>query len=188
MIDDGKFRADLYYRLAAHIIAVPALRDRPEDIEALADLFICEGNERFNMKVIGVRPAAMRLLANHSWPGNVREFQNVIWAAVANHIGEVKPCKIDVSDLSSQFRRKMPISGSIKPYHSRQLEQAILRHLADHGPCTTTDLVYTTGRNRHAVGRVINKFAERRLVIVLKRGGKKGNLISALSPKQNNIL
>ena len=177
LIDDGKFRADLYYRLAAHIIAVPALRDRPEDIEALAALFVREGNERFGTRIIGVKATAMRLLAEHSWLGNVREFQNVIWAAAANHIGEAKPCKIDVSDLSSQFRREMPASGSIKPYHPRQLEEAILQHLSEHGPCSTRALIFATGRNRQAVQRIVRNLEVRGTISVLQRGGQKGNLV-----------
>lgn len=175
--DDGKFRADLYYRLAAHIIAVPALRDRPEDIVALADLFIRKGNKRFNTRVIGVRPAAMRLLANHSWPGNVREFQNVIWATVANHIGEVKPCKIGISDFPSTFHRERSTTGTLRPYHSRQLEQAILQHLSEYGSSSIRDLIFTTGRNRQAVRRIIQNLEVRGTISVLQRGGQKGNLI-----------
>jgi two-component system response regulator AtoC len=78
----GVFREDLYYRLNVLTIALPPLRQRPEDIPHLCQHFL----ERFNAKmgkcIEGPSPAAMKVLFAHRWPGNVRELENVIERAV----------------------------------------------------------------------------------------------------------
>jgi len=71
----GRFREDLFYRLNVVTLQVPALRDRPEDIAPLAELFA----ERFsNRDKINISKDALELMTNYSWPGNVRELENVI--------------------------------------------------------------------------------------------------------------
>jgi formate hydrogenlyase transcriptional activator len=78
----GRFRADLYYRLAVFPISVPPLRDRRTDIPELVDYFVRELSARHGRSVDRVRPATMRALTAHDWPGNVRELRNVIERAV----------------------------------------------------------------------------------------------------------
>ena len=82
MVDERCFRDDLYYRLNVFPIAIPPLRERPEDIDALVDHFIGQFAVRMNRR-IGVIPSDTReALRNHPWPGNVRELENVIQRAV----------------------------------------------------------------------------------------------------------
>jgi transcriptional regulator with GAF, ATPase, and Fis domain len=78
----GRFRADLYYRLAVFPICVPPLRDRRADIPELIDHFVRELSARHGQSVTRIRPATVRALAAHDWPGNVRELRNVIERAV----------------------------------------------------------------------------------------------------------
>jgi len=76
-IDEGRFRSDLYFRLAVFPIHIPPLRERPEDIPLLVDRFLAEFNGRKGHYVtIGDR--AMAALADYEWPGNVRELRNLI--------------------------------------------------------------------------------------------------------------
>jgi len=77
-VKEGAFRQDLYFRLNVIHIAIPALRDRPEDIPLLVSYFIDHYNNKFKRRVEGVTPEAERLLLAHSWPGNVRELRNAI--------------------------------------------------------------------------------------------------------------
>jgi DNA-binding NtrC family response regulator len=78
----GKFRQDLYYRLAEFTISVPPLRDRREDIAALASRFREEASVELRRPVGGLEPEAVEVLRAHTWPGNVRELRNVIRQAV----------------------------------------------------------------------------------------------------------
>lgn len=89
LVEDGKFREDLYYRLNVINLNLPALRDRKEDIPLLADFFFtryCKENDKFlnseGRSVLSFEPDAMQILMEHSWPGNVRELENVVERAV----------------------------------------------------------------------------------------------------------
>ncbi len=95
LIRDKVFREDLFYRLAVVPIRVPPLRERPEDIPALAKLFIDSLSKEFHREVIGMTPAFEQALQAHDWPGNVRELRNVIERALILGRGEY----LDVDDL-----------------------------------------------------------------------------------------
>nr|MBN2277374.1 sigma 54-interacting transcriptional regulator [candidate division Zixibacteria bacterium] len=74
----GKFREDLYFRLAVVKFALPSLRERREDIPYLVDHFIRRFNARKGRKIISVSPDVMSLLLRHDFPGNIRELENII--------------------------------------------------------------------------------------------------------------
>jgi formate hydrogenlyase transcriptional activator len=78
MVDAKEFRADLFYRLSVFPLNLPALRDRPEDIPALARYFIAKYAERMNKLVEDVPAETMEAMLAYDWPGNVRQFQNFI--------------------------------------------------------------------------------------------------------------
>ena len=75
---DGKFREDLYYRLAVVELVVPPLRDRRDDIPALAEEMARRYAEKFGLGRLDVEPALIEALAKHDWPGNVRQLENAI--------------------------------------------------------------------------------------------------------------
>jgi DNA-binding NtrC family response regulator len=79
---DGKFRQDLYYRLKVLPVTIPPLRQRPEDVDALAQAFLQEFAQRMHREAQAFTPEALELLRRHDWPGNVRELRNVIERAV----------------------------------------------------------------------------------------------------------
>src|SRR5438270_916549 len=89
LVDEGKFREDLYYRLNVINLALPPLRERKEDIPLLIDHFFtryCKENEKFlnseGRSVLKFEPEAVQILVEHTWPGNVRELENVVERAV----------------------------------------------------------------------------------------------------------
>lgn len=82
MVRDRTFRGDLFYRLAVFPIAVPALRERPEDILPLARHFLATVQPRLGRRFEGFERAAENLLLGYPWPGNVRELRNVVERAV----------------------------------------------------------------------------------------------------------
>jgi two-component system, NtrC family, response regulator HydG len=82
LVDDGRFRPDLYYRLNVFRIELPPLRDRREDIPLLADHFVKKFSLAMNKKVERIAPEAIRLLQQHEWVGNVRELENAVERAM----------------------------------------------------------------------------------------------------------
>lgn len=95
LVEEGKFREDLYYRLNVFTIYVPPLRERRTDIPILANYFIQKFARQMNKPILKISDEAMEILLNHHWPGNVRELENAIERAMV--VG--KPPEIKPSDL-----------------------------------------------------------------------------------------
>src|SRR5262245_20719901 len=89
MVESGSFREDLYYRLKVFPIAIPALRDRPEDIEILAGHFMRRFAGRWNKRIDLIPRDTRETVRRHRWPGNVRELENLIQRAVIMSPGPV---------------------------------------------------------------------------------------------------
>ena len=81
-VNKGMFREDLYYRINVVSINLPPLRERLEDIQVLAHLFVDQFNKKLGCQIQDISPAAMAMLQKHNWPGNVRELENAIERAV----------------------------------------------------------------------------------------------------------
>ncbi len=79
---EGRFREDLYYRLSVFPLVVPPLRERPEDIRLLADVFLRKFSGPADKTICGYTPDAMKFLEGRGWRGNIREFENTIQRAV----------------------------------------------------------------------------------------------------------
>ena len=77
-VREGAFRQDLYYRLNVISLAVPPLREHREDIPELVEHFMRKHRARINKQVAGFSPAAMNVLVRYSWPGNIRQLENVV--------------------------------------------------------------------------------------------------------------
>jgi formate hydrogenlyase transcriptional activator len=78
----GRFRSDLFYRLNVFPLEVPPLRERKEDIPALAEHFVQHFARRMNRKIRPLSPSALDLLMGYSWPGNIRELENILERAI----------------------------------------------------------------------------------------------------------
>jgi DNA-binding NtrC family response regulator len=77
-IAEGRFREDLYHRLAVIVIRVPALKDRLEDIPLLCEHFIDQIAKKDGLTAKSIKPAALKKLQDYPWTGNIRELRNVI--------------------------------------------------------------------------------------------------------------
>jgi len=82
LIEEGKFRPDLFYRLNVFRVEMPALRERRDDIPLLVNHFVHKFSLQMNKKINRVSPAAMNLLQQQAWPGNVRELENAVERAM----------------------------------------------------------------------------------------------------------
>jgi two-component system nitrogen regulation response regulator GlnG len=89
LVEEGRFRKDLYYRLNVVSIRVPPLRDRREDVAELAHYFLFRFDRELGLDLRGFSPETLDLLQGHSWPGNVRELQSVIKQAMLNATGHI---------------------------------------------------------------------------------------------------
>ena len=88
---EGHFRKDLYYRLQTHHVHVPALRDRPGDLEPLFSHFLAQACEEYQREVPQVSRNLLSLLRRYSFPGNIRELRSMIFDAVSRHPGGPLP-------------------------------------------------------------------------------------------------
>lgn len=89
LITEGRFRKDLYYRLRAHQIHIPPLRDRMEDIPVLLDYYLEEAAASMKKKKPTAPPELLTLMSTYYFPGNIRELQAMVYDAVARHKGGV---------------------------------------------------------------------------------------------------
>ncbi len=92
-VEKGSFRNDLFYRINALTIMIPPLRDRREDIPALSEQFLKRHSNRLGRKINSISPESIDLLLKYSWPGNIRELENVIERAIVLAHGDVLQTK-----------------------------------------------------------------------------------------------
>src|SRR5262249_3807253 len=130
---DRRFRPDLYYRLNVIRIEIPALRERPEDVEGLVDVFVEQFNKKLDHGIVGVSGDAMRWLLAYDWPGNVRELSNIIERAVAlaehdvlllEDVLSAAPSRRNDEFLSEAVARGTPLAVVEREYIRRVLVAA----------------------------------------------------------------
>jgi transcriptional regulator with GAF, ATPase, and Fis domain len=118
-VREGRFRMDLYYRLLVIPVDVPPLRERPEDIPALAAHFVTRLARQFGRRTNRISESAMRQLMAYDWPGNVRELENLLARAIVLSPGEVLDASLDLRSAHGQPEAAAPQS----------LEDAERRHI-----------------------------------------------------------
>ncbi|MEW5816502.1 MAG: sigma 54-interacting transcriptional regulator, partial [Spirochaetota bacterium] len=117
LVEEGKFRNDLYYRLNVLPLFIPPLRQRPEDIIALADFFLKKFNRETKKQILGFSGDALESLFSYQWPGNVRELENSIERAVVICTEEyIKPEHLIINIESDE---------KIDYYLGRNLKEAV---------------------------------------------------------------
>jgi formate hydrogenlyase transcriptional activator len=126
-IEGGIFRRDLFYRLSVFPIHVPPLRERREDIPGLADHFVTKASDRMGREFLGIDPESMDRLIKYSWPGNIRELQNVIeHSAILSDGGilKVPPVLLSTRVIAGPTMASS-LSGAIDAGEKRLIEQAL---------------------------------------------------------------
>lgn len=107
LVESGKFRRDLYYRLNVVPLRVPPLRQRIEDIASIVEHFIDSFNEEFELRVKGLTPEAWEIIMQYSFPGNIRELRNIIESAF-NMVQGPQIKKADLPDYLLQAVVRLP--------------------------------------------------------------------------------
>ncbi len=122
LINENKFRADLYYRLNVLQLKIPPLRERKKDIKLLADFFLREhsGIIKNHLKLAS---SATKALTNYTWPGNIRELKNIIERVIAIHKREI----IDASiiNLMLEDSDDCTIPTQLIPNELEEIKQAL---------------------------------------------------------------
>ncbi len=109
LVEEGRFRDDLFYRLNVISVHLPPLRERKEDIPLLADFFLQKYAQKNKRQLSGISRGAMDSLTGYAWPGNVRELENTLERAVVLARGDT----IEVDDLPSSFLLQPPAGDAI---------------------------------------------------------------------------
>jgi formate hydrogenlyase transcriptional activator len=128
MVDEQKFRSDLYYRLNVFPIRVPALRERREDIPLLVRHFVQQFSQRNNREINSIPSETMEALVRYHWPGNIRELQNVIERAVI--ISKSPVLNVAVGELEFQTPREAA-PNLTQPEREDLSQQEHLHHILE---------------------------------------------------------
>ncbi len=161
LIEEKKFREDLYFRIKGVSISLPLLRDRVEDIPDFVEFFIKEAAAETGSSVAGITDAAMKVLTNYDWPGNIRQLRNCIKIMVVMCDRD----ELDVQDVPLEIRQVRQLtaggksSGDLGGVSLNELEkQAIM------------DTLTSTGNNREKTAKILG-IGERTLYRKIKDYG-----------------
>jgi formate hydrogenlyase transcriptional activator len=134
-IQEGRFRADLYYRLNVLPIVLPPLRQRRSDIPLLTSFFVERYSRQLGKQTMGVTQDTMEILSHYDWPGNIRELQNVIERAVVLSRGSILKLGSDLLPLSAEGvtddETVVSFSGQSSNGESHSLEQVEKHHILE---------------------------------------------------------
>lgn len=134
-IQEGRFRADLYYRLNVLPIVLPPLRQRRSDIPLLTSFFVERYSRQLGKQIMGVAHDTMEILSHYDWPGNIRELQNVIERAVVLSRGSVLRLGRNLLPLSGEApiddETVVSFSGQSSNAESHSLEQVEKHHILE---------------------------------------------------------
>lgn len=146
-VSSGEFRGDLYYRLNVINLHLPPLRERIDDIEILVRYFITKFNRVLNHNVTGISADALEALQNYTWPGNIRELENVIERAVNyTHTGMIKLNKLSDNIVGTASSAIQEADGML-PHRDKigQIERQII-----------VTAIEKAGGNKTEAARILN--------------------------------
>jgi DNA-binding NtrC family response regulator len=153
----GRFRKDLLYRLNTVELRLPPLRERREDIAAMARDCLARAAQRYRREGLRLAPSALRALEQHGWPGNVRELSHVIERAVLM----ARAAEIDSFDLGSAATGETAAVASAAPLSGmtlEQAEQAMIRNALDQCRGNIQRAAEVLGLSRGALYRRLEKY------------------------------
>jgi DNA-binding NtrC family response regulator len=151
--DAGRFRADLYFRLNTVEIRIPPLRDRREDIPALAAHFLARYVTRYKRPIEGFEPTALQHLLNYAWPGNVRELDHTMERAVLM----ARQKRIEPGDLGLQGSARS-VTQSLDDLSLEQVESILIRKALSRAQGNVSHAADALGLSRGALYRRIEKY------------------------------
>ena len=152
LVDEEKFRADLYYRIASCILQIPPLRERSDDVVMLSRHFIAQSKKKSRVR-LRLQPMAAKALSCCRWPGNIRELRGCIEVAVARALASDR-ASVSVDDFLIDFGNV--ISPSRKEAVA-SIEPELINYRAQNPNATLMEIAVTFGLDYHFVRRLIRK-------------------------------
>jgi transcriptional regulator with GAF, ATPase, and Fis domain len=116
-VAEGRFRLDLYYRLNVFPMELPPLRERPEDIPALANHFISIYNRKAGKRITGISEKALRSMTAYNWPGNIRQLENLIERSVLLTKGSI------IEEISIPALQKNDVPMAVQDTHMKTIHE-----------------------------------------------------------------
>jgi two-component system response regulator HydG len=180
---NNRFRQDLYYRLHVIDLVVPPLRERPEDLQALAGEFLLNTARRLHRPILEYAPRALEHILHYSWPGNVRELEHAIERACVLAVGP----RVEVEDLPEVVRGG---PNAAEPLDVRRLQRLVRERQRAHALETLERCDGNRGRTAKVLG--ISPSTLKRMLRACPNpsvaghqgsdAGRKGNSVCVLSP------
>jgi len=153
-VAEGRFREDLLYRLNTVEIHLPPLRDRTEDIPALAMHFLARSATRYRKQIRGFDPEALRQMQLHSWPGNVRELEHAVERAVLMCTGDV----IRADDLALRPRAADGGASRLEEMTLEEVEKYLIRRALARFDGNVSRAAEALGLSRSAMYRRLQQY------------------------------
>ena len=153
-VAQGKFRQDLLFRLNTVEIRLPPLRDRPEDIQRLAEHFLRMHRERYRRPIMGFSTEALEALRHHLWPGNVRELDHVIERAVLMSTGSV----VTAFDLALESTPDARLSAQLEEMSLEDAERLLIKKALGRFEGNANRAAEALGLSRSALYRRLQKY------------------------------
>ncbi|MFQ5687570.1 MAG: sigma-54 interaction domain-containing protein [Candidatus Scalindua sp.] len=167
LIEKGKFRKDLFYRLNIISIRLPSLKERTDDIPLLVDHFIEKFNKRFKKNISGISSSVLRRLMSYSWPGNIRELEGVIEKAVLLEESDtIENIELFTPHSDNQHLLPQPLNPEpdISSYENMQeyidsIEKEYFIKVFKRHKGKISDIAESTGLNRRTILNKMKKFS-----------------------------
>ncbi|MBN1550232.1 sigma-54-dependent Fis family transcriptional regulator [bacterium] len=162
-VQEGRFRQDLFYRLNVVPIYIPPLRSRPEDIPPLVHHFIRHFNKRLNRSIQSISHEAMQILLHYSWPGNIRELENILERAIllssesvltANSFNSV----VDGIELDDKVNSSPLSLKEIMQRETEKIERKLLKSALEESGGNVTQAAKILGLSRKGLQLKMKKF------------------------------
>jgi DNA-binding NtrC family response regulator len=159
LVQEGRFRQDLYYRLNVIRIDLPPLRERAEDIPVLIEHFIRKFGDQVQRKLDGIEPEALTALMNYHWPGNVRELEHAIERAVLlGKEGRIGPQDLPPSLVASKDNASPLADAVARSYTLRDLEKEYIMRVMEIVHGNKTEAAKTLGVDRTTLYRKLEEY------------------------------
>jgi len=172
-VRDGRFRKDFFHRLSQFQLRVPPLRERPEDILALAKYFLCAKSPEATFT-----PDALRALQAYSWPGNIRELRNTVAkVAMATTGPEISAATVQAELSDEPEKSQMPTPVGDLEDMERQMVMKALEHTGGHRAKAAEQL----GISRRTLSRKLREYQ------ITPAAGDKSRALGALSLRQQKF-
>jgi transcriptional regulator with PAS, ATPase and Fis domain len=163
-VKNSRFREDLYYRLNVVRLRLPPLRERPEDVPALAAHFLRKYCAETGKAIEGISAEAMSLLRSHRWPGNVRELENAIERAVVLGSGaEISPADLGLRIPGDSGEPTVTRALDVGPFHEcvESFKKDLIRRALEHANGNQTRAAELLGLQRTYLARLIKSLGLR---------------------------